>query len=426
MRSFFAGPIGWNRGYPFNPGDLSVCITVANNYLEASQKVPWDDLRYIFGEIMYGGHITDGKDRRLCASYLLSYVREELLDNLEFFPKFPVPPSSYSHKQYCEYIEERLAVETPAAYGLHPNSEIGFMTRQAEALFVSVAELQPRAASGGGGMSLQERVKRLLDDITERLPDLFPMAELEERSADDRSPYVGVFLQETERMNDLISEMKRSLAELDMGLRGDLSITEAMEALMNSLYDDRVPDKWAAKAYPSKRALGPWLFNLLERQKQLEAWTMDLATPKVTWISGLFNPQAFLTAVMQVTARKNEWPLDKLVTVVEVSKKTEDQVEAGGARDGAYTSGLFLEGARWDSNAGILDDAIMKQLYPELPIVLIKAATAGKDEGRDIYACPVYMTQDRGPTFVFTAGLKTKAPPLKWVLAGVALLMDCS
>ena len=47
-------PIGWNRGYPFNPGDLSVCITVANNYLEASPKVPWDDLRYIFGEIMYG------------------------------------------------------------------------------------------------------------------------------------------------------------------------------------------------------------------------------------------------------------------------------------------------------------------------------------------------------------------------------------
>ena len=51
----FAGPIGWNRGYPFNPGDLSVCITVAGNYLEGSSKVPWDDLRYIFGEIMYGG-----------------------------------------------------------------------------------------------------------------------------------------------------------------------------------------------------------------------------------------------------------------------------------------------------------------------------------------------------------------------------------
>ena len=228
-------------------------------------------------------------------------------------------------------------------------------------------------------------------------------------------------------MNGLLFEMKRSLGELDMGLKGDLSITEAMEALMNALYDDRVPETWANKAYPSKRALGPWLFDMLERYKQLEGWTNDLATPKVTWLSGLFNPQAFLTAVMQVTARKNEWPLDKLVTVVEVSKKSAEVVTAeGGARDGAFTSGLFLEGARWDSAAGVLDDAIMKQLYPAMPLILVKAATAGKDEARDIYACPVYQTQDRGPTFVFTAGLKTKAPPIKWVLAGVALLMDCS
>ena len=107
-----------------------------------------------------GGHITDGKDRRLCNAFLLSYVREELLDNLAFFPKFDVPPATSSHKQYCEYIEERLAVETPLAYGLHPNSEIGFMTRQADALFAAVAELQPRA--GGGGAACRCRPSQRL------------------------------------------------------------------------------------------------------------------------------------------------------------------------------------------------------------------------------------------------------------------------
>jgi hypothetical protein len=36
--------------------------TVLANYLEtgnSSDKVPWSDLRYIFGDILYGGHITD-------------------------------------------------------------------------------------------------------------------------------------------------------------------------------------------------------------------------------------------------------------------------------------------------------------------------------------------------------------------------------
>jgi dynein heavy chain len=41
--------------------------TVLNNYCEAgSDKIPWSDLRYIFGEILYGGHITDDWDRLLC------------------------------------------------------------------------------------------------------------------------------------------------------------------------------------------------------------------------------------------------------------------------------------------------------------------------------------------------------------------------
>ena len=280
-------------------------------------------------------------------------------------------------------------------------------------------------------MSLQERVKRLLDDITEKLPDLFPMGELEERTADERSPYVGVFLQECERMNTLLFELKRSLGELDMGLKGDLSITEAMEALMNALYDDKVPEAWAKVAYPSLRTLGPWLSNLLERQRQLEAWTADLATPKVTWLPGMFNPQAFLTAVMQVTARKNELPLDKLAIVCDVTKKaTPDEIEAP-TREGAYVHGLCLEGARWDINSGMIDDAILKQLYCPLPVILVKAALQDKAEGRDTYACPVYKTLTRGlvdgkPSggYVFTAGLKTKQPANKWILAGLAGFLD--
>jgi len=417
------GPIGWNRGYPFNQGDLQVCIVVASNFLNDAPKVPWDDLRYIFGEIMYGGHITDNWDRRLCNTYLTAFLKEELLDGLTFFPKFEAPPPNLSYKQYIEYVEEHLLHETPTAFGLHPNSEINFMTQQADTLFAAAAELQPRGGGGGGGMTLQEKVKRILDDITEKLPDLFALNELEERTAEERSPYTSVFLQECERMNQLLFEMKRSLAELDLGLKGDLSISEPMERLMNALFDDRVPDTWAARAWPSLRPLASWLVDVLARFKQLDAWTGDLNTPKVTWLSGLFNPQAFLTAVMQVTARKNELPLDKLVTAVEVTKKTHEEIEVA-TREGAYVSGLFLEGARWDVGTGMLDDAVLKQLYPPLPVMLIKASTQDKGEGRDIYACPVYKTLQRGPTYVFVAGLRTKSPPSKWVMGGVAMLMD--
>ena len=65
------------------------------------------------------------------------------------------------------------------------------------------------------------------------------------------------------------------------------------------------------------------------------------------WISGLFNPMAFLTVVMQTTARKNNFPLDKMVLQTEVLKKFEPEITAA-PREGAHIHGLFLEGAKWD------------------------------------------------------------------------------
>jgi hypothetical protein len=59
---------------------------------------------------------------------------------------------------------------------------------------------------------------------------------------EDVTPYTGVFLQELERMNDLIFEVRRSLIELDSGLNGDMSITEPMELIMYTLAYGKVPN----------------------------------------------------------------------------------------------------------------------------------------------------------------------------------------
>ena len=188
------GPLGWNRGYPFNPGDLKDSIAVANNYLEAGGAIPWDDLRYLFGEVLYGGHITDAYDRILCTTYLHTYVRVELLDGIPMFPGFMSPPTM-DYKGYLDYIDEWLGRETPIAYGLHPNAEINSMTQQATTLFNNISNLSHKSSGGGeGGMTVGEKVKQILDDILEKLPDLFPMFEILER-IDDVTPYTGVFLQ---------------------------------------------------------------------------------------------------------------------------------------------------------------------------------------------------------------------------------------
>jgi dynein heavy chain len=106
---------------------------------------------------------------------------------------------------------------------------------------------------------------------------------------------------ECERMNSLLSEMIRSLTELDLGFKGDLTMSEGMEMLQECLFMEKIPPTWERLAFPSLRSLPLWLTNLQQRHAQLSGWVGNTAEiPMVTWVSGLFNPQSFLTAITQV------------------------------------------------------------------------------------------------------------------------------
>ncbi|NWR37180.1 DYH9 protein, partial [Tachuris rubrigastra] len=418
------GPQGWNRPYPFNSGDLTISVSVLHNYLQASSKVPYDDLRYLVGEIMYGGHITDDWDRRLCKTYLEEFIKPEMLEGeLLLAPGFPLP-GNMDYNGYHQYIDEALPPESPYLYGLHPNAQLGFLTRSSEQLLRTVLELQPRDSSAGeGGVGTREEtVKDLLEEMLEKLSDEFNMAELMAK-VEQRTPYAVVALQECERMNVLTGEIKRSLLELELGLKGELTMTSDMESLQNALFLDMVPESWGRRSYPSTASLGTWFSDLLARINELDTWTGDFSLPSTVWLGGFFNPQSILTAIMQTTARKNKWPLDRMALQCDVTKKSREDF-ASPPREGAYVHGLFMEGARWDAQAGLITDARLKELTPAMPVLFIRAIPADKQDTRGMYPCPLYKTRQRGPTYVWTFNLKTKDKPAKWVLAGVALLLQ--
>ncbi|KAM9002992.1 dynein axonemal heavy chain 9 [Sarcophilus harrisii] len=418
------GAQGWNRSYPFNTGDLTISVNILYNLLEANAKVPYDDLRYLFGEIMYGGHITDDWDRRLCRTYLEEFIKPEMLEGEMFLaPGFPLP-GNMDYNSYHQYIDDMLPAESPYLYGLHPNAEIGFLTQTSEKLFRTVLEMQPGDSQdgNGGGVTREEKVKAFLDEILERITEEFNTAELMTK-VEERNPYIVVTFQECERMNLLIREIQHSLKELDLGLKGELTMTSNMESLQSALYLDIVPESWAKKAYPSTAGLASWFVDLLNRIKELEKWMGDFTLPSAVWLAGFFNPQSFLTAIMQSMAHKNEWPLDKMALQCEVTKKSQEDFSSP-PREGAYVHGLFMEGACWDIQAGIITEARLKDLTPPMPVIFIRAIPVDKQENRSTYPCPVYKTRQRGPTYVWTFDLKTKEASSKWILAGVALLLQ--
>ncbi len=443
------GPKGFNMMYPFSIGDLVNSAAVLRNYMEnAPTHVPWQDLRYLFGQIMYGGHIIDDFDRLMCSTYLEHFMKDAVLDEMELFPfvenskegsGFLAPTTSKSYDNCLDHIDQNLVGDSPVAFGMHPNAEIAMRTDSSEKLMKCILELSAAGGGGGGGggggdgddsdgggggNSPQNAAEAALQDILEQFRDQKFDLEGITGLLDEVGPYQNVFLQECERLNVLLDVMTQSLTELDLGFRGELTMSEAMEAVQTSLFMDRVPAVWQKVAFPSQRSLGLWTVNLQSRLTQMADWaTAPSEIPVSTWISGLFNPQSFLTAIMQITAQAQALELDKLVIFTEVTKKLDGADVAAPSRDGAFIHGLSLEGARWNVNNSLLETSQPREMYSPLPAINCRPVMSDKVESGS-YECPVYMTQIRGPTFVFKAALRTKAPPAKWILAGVAAIMD--
>lgn len=64
------GPLGWNIFYEFSDADLITSITMIKNFLLENEDIPWDAMKFMTGQINYGGRVTDDFDRQLLMTML--------------------------------------------------------------------------------------------------------------------------------------------------------------------------------------------------------------------------------------------------------------------------------------------------------------------------------------------------------------------
>ena len=475
------GQQGWSRKYSFNTGDLLICANVLRSYLDANGKVPWDDLRYIFGEIMYGGHVTDAWDRRILKEYLEVYFRPELIsgatggdDDLELGPGFKSPsPNDMSYSDYIQYIDESLPSESPSLFGLHSNAEIKALSEGIDSLFLNIlgmggignsAGAAPPASAGNStssasassssATSATDIVQETMRDLLDKLPPNFEMVALSLKAKTllegDDGPYIVVALQECGRMNDLLSEMRESLEDLHKGLEGQKNFSEEMQQLSSALSRDSWPSSWSKLSWPSEKNLSDNFQDLLCRCEQLSKWVVGDERPggrdafqrlDTVWLGGLFNPNSYLTAMRQIESRNLNVPLDRMsieASIVGGEHNADDGEGDAKRNDGILATGLFLEGA--SVRDGRLAEARPRELLAPMPLVRFQAielrdATetetkseipAKSDPTLNFYEIPVCYTCLRGPMFLLSVRLPTvrEFPAQQATLRGAAIFLS--
>jgi dynein heavy chain len=98
--------------------------------------------------------------------------------------------------------------------------------------------------------------------------------------------------------------------------------------------------------------------------------------------------------------------------------------------DGAYIYGLFLDGAKWDVQSGLLTESSLGELWSPMPLIYFLPTQNATPSSKD-YTCPIYKTSKRegvlsstgqSTNFVVDCQLPTNKDPSHWVLMGAALL----
>ncbi|CAH8587314.1 unnamed protein product [Heterobilharzia americana] len=432
------GKIGWNIGYDFNESDFRVCMQILATYLqkavdENEVKIPWNSLKYLIGEVMYGGRAIDEFDRRILRTYMDEYFGDFIFDTFQPFHFYAYDnfqysiPSGNTRDEFSRYIESLPLTNTPEVFGLHANAEIGYYTNATKEIWSHLLELQPQTSSQTNSTNREEFISQITEGLISSLPQVFDREALRKKLGVNIPPITVVLLQELERFNLLIKRMDRSLKTLKRALNGEVGMSAELDNVARSLYNGQLPNIWQRLAPATKKSLGDWMAHFHNRHKQYTTW-IENGDLGVIWLSGLHIPESFLMALTQTTCRRNGWPLDKSALFTTITQYTDSSEVQERAHQGCFIQGLYLEGASWDLTKGCLKRQKSRQLVQPMPILRVSAIEAHRLKLQNTFCTPVYVTSDRrnamGVGLVFEAYLKTEVHPSHWVLQGVCLTLN--
>lgn len=438
------GPLGWNIRYEFNDTDLETSLASLRKFLEEQPVVPWDALRYVTGQINYGGRVTDDWDRRCLMSLLDNFYATEVVADEGY--AFSVSglyrvPAELSHVGIQSYLNGLPAFDNPEVFGMHENANVAYERNESANMTRIILSLEPRdsGGGGGGGLSNDQRVLDIAASIQENLPPNLSVEDAGPTTFKTRvvadtvvmDSLATVLGQELVKFNTLLNRMRTSLSDMQRAINGLIVMSSDLDNMYTAFLNGRVPPLWSAVGFASLKPLGSWVRDLLERVAFFRQWLVA-GEPVVFKLNVFFFPQGFMTGTLQNFARKYQAAIDSLAFTFEVIDVDSADELTVSPPDGIYVDGLWLQGARWSPSRCRLEDAKPGEMFSPMTIVHFLPAV-NVERSRSEYPCPIYKTSVRQGTlsttgistnFVLAVYLPTEKKPAYWVMNGAAFLLN--
>jgi len=244
------GPLGWNIPYEFNASDFNATVQFVQNHLDEldiKKGISWTTVRYMIGECQYGGRVTDDFDKKLLNTFTIKWFSENM-----FTPQFYFSDKNYVIPKYAKvddvinYINSLPQSDKPEAFGLHSNADITYQTNTAKTVLDTILNIQPKESGGGSGETRESVVYRIAQDMLDKLPPDYIPHEVKSRLAKmDPLASLNIFLrQEIDRMQKVITVVRRTLIDLKLAIDGTIIMNENLRNALDFIYDAKIPTLW--------------------------------------------------------------------------------------------------------------------------------------------------------------------------------------
>lgn len=433
-------PLGWTKVYEFNDSDQDCAFNTIDKWLDTAsggranispEKIPWDAIRSLLKQSIYGGRIDNEYDQRLLDSFVNTLFTPKCYDiDFELVKgngdndKSIMVPDGTKMEQFLDWVGKLPDREPPTWLGLPSNAERVLLTLKGNNMLSKVRKMKSlsdddetaysqdaKATGSSSGVHSKQTastaqpawMRALNHSITTWLSLLPSTIKVMQRDTTGiMDPLFRFFERENQIGRKLLRVIREDLESLQKVCVGELKQTNHLRQLMSWLNKGLIPDHWKRYKVPKSVSLNAWLTDLKIRLEQVESVAQETSFEQVEIsIGSLFTPEAYVTATRQATAQKYKWSLEELVLDVDIGDIKQQQLPSLAYR----VRGLKMEGGKWNGTEVCLTSEPSIKL-PKTAIRWIK-----KDQKQDIehvVELPVYLNSDR-TDLLFTINVPANA-----------------
>ena len=423
-------PQGWANYYEFSDGDLRSGLEIIENLFEDRDgSVNWDFIHGLFKNAIYGGRVDNLFDLRILESYLHDIFNGNVIGGPNRNKKPLAPglefPSSTSYQEYVEKVFKLPDEDKPSYFGLPANIERSHQRNTSSEVISKLKLLM--ISFGVAGRFDREKWQTDLSpllNLWKKLNQGSGMLQLKLQTPQGEKTNPIKSFVELEFYNGIsvLQNVHKSLAGVSKVIRGSSLLDEKVAKLASSLLQQQTPASWH-KLWAGPDSPMEYIKTIVYKAGEIQKWLSKMEQGTLLKenldFADLFNPDTFLSALAQQSAREYNISMSSLKLVTSWSRGG-----VSGAKLSVKVGSLQLEGANFDGVrlSDSSHDSPSISGAPVCTFAWLPDTDTASQQGGDMMRVPLYWTRHRNRQLA-QINLPTGGDQTKWLQAGVVLFL---